>query len=154
MRHAERVVDVEIGALGQLGGEGFVVALLPGVEAEVLEQHDAALWRARHDGSCLGAHAVACEDDGAAQQLAETRGHGPEAELRPDHALRTPEMRGQYYAGGAGVERVLDGRQRGPDARVVADDAPVQRDVEVDADEHTPSAKLEVADRSLGHVTD
>ena len=35
-----------------------------------------------------------------------------------------------------GVERVLDRRQRLADARVVADDAALERDVEVDADEH------------------
>ena len=41
MRGAERVVDVGVDALDQLGDERRVVALLARVEAQVLEQLDA-----------------------------------------------------------------------------------------------------------------
>ena len=43
VRRAERVVDVDVGQRGELPGEGRIVLLFLGVEAQVLEQHHAAL---------------------------------------------------------------------------------------------------------------
>lgn len=40
VRRAERVVDVQVGVGGQLGGKGRVVLLLLLVEADVVEQED------------------------------------------------------------------------------------------------------------------
>jgi len=57
-------------------------------------------------------------------------------------ALRAPQVRGENDHGRARVERVLDRRQRCRDARVVADRAALERDVEVDTDEHAPPFRL------------
>src|SRR4026208_1436653 len=48
---------------------------------------------------------------------------------------REPRV-GDDHTPGARVERVSDRRQRFANARVVADDTALERDVEIDADEH------------------
>ena len=93
------------------------------------------------------------ESHRAAQQLADARGDGPQAHLRIRLALRSAEVRGEDHARGARLERVIDRGQRLADARVVADDAALERDVEVDADEHAPALELEIANRAFGHVS-
>ena len=140
----ERVVDVEVGQLGQLPRKHRVVLLLRGVEAQVLEQHDvAAGMRLGHRRRGGLADAVAGEHDRPAQQRGQRRDQRLQAELRRDLALRPSEVRGEDD-GRALVERVLNRRQRGPDPRVVADHAVLDRDVEVDADEDALAGQVEV----------
>src|SRR4029079_10036112 len=64
-------------------------------------------------------------------------------DVRLRFALRAAEVRGQNHRR-ALLERVCDRRQRGPHARVIRDAAILQRDVEIDADEHAPAAEREV----------
>ena len=72
---------------------------------------------------------------GRAEQLGERAATGLQAHLGIGLALRPAEVRGQDDGRAPAFERVLDRRQRRADARVVADDAVLERDVEVDADE-------------------
>ena len=58
--------------------------------------------------------------------------------------LGRPQMRGEHH-GRAVIERVPDRRQRSPDARVVGDAAVLERDVEVDTDEHPLAGEIEIA---------
>ena len=65
VRRAEGVVDVDVGERRELPGERGVVRLLARVEAEVLEEEDAAR-RQRRDGlRRFGADAVGRERDAA-----------------------------------------------------------------------------------------
>ena len=77
VRRAERVVDVDVDALGELLGEAGVVLLLFRVEAQVLEQHDAG----RAGGGDCRADAVVGEGDGRAQELGQPRRDRPQAQL-------------------------------------------------------------------------
>ena len=77
-------------------------------------------------------------------------GHRLQAELRRRLALRPAEVRGENHRR-ALVERVLNRRQRRGDARVVGDRAVLERHVEVDADEDTLAAQIEILDRVFVH---
>ena len=69
MGRPERVVDVEVGQLGELPGKNRVVFLLRGVEAQVLQQHDmAAGVRLGHRRFGGIADAVGGEHDRPAEQ--------------------------------------------------------------------------------------
>ena len=50
VRGAERIVDVEIGEVGQFLGQGGIVVLLPRVEPEVLQQQDVTVLELVGDG--------------------------------------------------------------------------------------------------------
>ena len=151
MRRAERIVHVDVAQCGQPLREAGIVLLFLGVVAQVLEQHDAAGGRAAHGGLGRGADTVFGERHGATQQLTRSRGDRAQAHVRIRLALGTAEMRGQDHASRARVERVSDRRQRLANASVVADDAALERDVEVDADEHASAFQVEVANRSFCH---
>ena len=78
----------------------------------------------------------------------EPLGHRTERELHVPRAFRAPQVTG-HDRERACVQRELDRWQRRLDARVVADDAVLDRDVEIDPDEDAPAAQIEVADRQL-----
>ena len=69
MRRAERVVHVDVAQRGQPLREAGIVLLFFGVEAQVLEQHDAAGGCAAHGGLGRGTDAVFGKRNGAAEQL-------------------------------------------------------------------------------------
>ena len=119
---AERVVDVDVGEGRELEAERRVVALLAGVEAQVLEEDDPA-GRKRSDGFLrLLSDAVACERDGGAEAYLQRARHGSERVLRVARALRLAEVRGEDEAGAALAGEVERG-QRLDHARVVPHDA-------------------------------
>ena len=68
-----------------------------------------------------------------------------------DLSLRPAEMRREDHRR-ALLERVPNRRQRRANARVVGDDAVLERDVEVHADEHTAPRQIEISDREF-HVS-
>ena len=84
MRRPEGVVDVDVGVRGERRGEGRVVGLLLGVEAQVLEQQDLA-----------GPHPL-------------ERVLGPEPEGVAGHRHVAPEQLGQALADRAQPEAVGD----------------------------------------------
>ena len=150
MRRAERIVHVQIGERGQRRRELRIVFLFLRVEPQVFEQHDAAAGCLRliHDPARLVADAVVDERHGLAEELGEAIGDRPQAHLRIHFALRPAQM-AREHDGGAVIERVLDRRQRRADPRVVADDAVLQRDVEIDADEDALALEIEIPDRKF-----
>ena len=148
MARSERVVHVEVGELRQLLRERRVVLLLLLVEADVLEQRRGcgpepapARWpssparrRSRWRSSPRWSSSRArC----AATGFELNSGLGP--------PFGPPEVRGQDH-GRPVLERVLDGRQRRADARVVLDAPFLDGHVEVHADEDA----LARADRDHG----
>ncbi len=95
------------------------------------------------------ADAVVGEPNRPAEKIREPRGDGAEAHLRIRLPLRSSEVARQHD-GGSLVERVRDGRNRRADARVVADHAVLQRDVEIDPDEDPLTAEVQILDGELG----
>ena len=127
MRRAERVVDIEVAAVGELAGEALVVRRLARVEARVLEHVDALVR----------------------QELAQPRRDRSHRVLRAVLLrLRPAEVRADADLGGVPLEQEVEGRQRGADAGVVGDVAVLERHVEVGADEHGLPRDRRVADRA------
>ena len=158
VRRAEGIVHVDLGQRRQRFRESRIVGFLFRVEAQVLEQqHLARLELARHLFGNL-AHAIRREGhvDAIAEflveQLAQPDGHGPQRILRIRLALGPAQVRGQNHFG-AVPQRVLDGGQRGHNARVVGNRLSVfgQRYVEINADKHPLVGQFDVFDRELGH---
>ena len=120
MYGAEGVGHVQLRHGGQLLGEGRVVLLLAGIEAQVFQQHDLAALQRCGLGLGVLAHNVPGEDDLLPQQLAETLCHGGKAQLAFPLALGLTQM-------GAGddrrllLQKVADGGQRRHDALVTGD---------------------------------
>ena len=151
VRGAERVVHVAIGELGELLREGGIVLLFLRMKAEVLEQHELSVARAvrlRHRAARLAADAVGREEHRPLEEIREAVGHRPEAHIGDWFALRPSEV-AREDNGSALVERVANRRQRRADARVVTDDAALERHVEVDADEDALPSEIQIPDREL-----
>ena len=152
MRGAERVVDVHVAERGQLLAERGVVLLLALVEAQVLQHEHVAVAQRRGLRARVVAHRVGCEHDGLAQQLRELLGGGAQRErLFEALARRAAEMAHEHDARTLRDE-LLDGGQRGADARVVGDDAVFHRHVEVDAHERAQTVRVQLVDGfDVGH---
>merc|ERR1711966_461940 len=152
VRGAERVVDVEVGKLGELLGEVLAVLLLVLVEADVLEEAHGAVVHARDGILDDVAHAVVNLGHGAGEELGEARAARGEAELVLGAILRAAQVGGDEDLG-AVLDEVLDGGDGGADAGVVGDlEVLVEGHVEVAAHEHGLALEvslLEVADGLL-----
>ena len=130
VRRAEGVVHVGVEAVDEPRDEGRVVALLPRVEAQVLEQLDPR---------------------GQLGEAGADRGHGVALVRR---ALRPAEV-GRRDHGRALLLQPPDGGQRGADAEVVGDGTVLHRDVEVGAEQDASAVErrevLEGGDAEGGH---
>ena len=111
MRRAERVVDVDVGEFGELPGKRRIVLLLLGVEAQILQEDDAAAT------ACLGdrflrrlADAVGREHHRVLQQFRHPLRDRLQRVLGVWSALRASEMRAENDRGRPLLERVLDRR--------------------------------------------
>jgi hypothetical protein len=60
-------------------------------------------------------------------------------------------MRGDDHDARARLDGISDRRQRLANAGVVADDAVLERDIEIDPDEHAATGEVEVANALLHH---
>jgi hypothetical protein len=152
VRSAERVVHVDVAKCRQSPRKSSVVPLLLGVEPQVLEQHQAAGRDACRDRFSRGADAVPGERHRPADELRQPGRDGAQAHLGIRLAFRAAQVRRQHDARRAGVERVLDGRQRRTNSRVVADHAVLERDVEIDAHEDARALQRQVTNGFLRHV--
>ena len=127
MRRAERVVDVDVAAVGELVREALVVRRLARIEPRVLEHADPLVR----------------------QQLAQPR---RDRFHRVSRAvllgLRPAEMRADTHLCRVALEQKLQRRQRGADTRVVCDTAVLERHVEVGADQDGLARDVGVADRA------
>ena len=155
---AEGVVDVDVAEAGELFGEGGIVGLFFGMEAEVFEQEGLAGLEITGELGGDLADAVGGEGDvfvlvdDVVEEQAEAVDDGAEAHGVDGLALGTAEMGGEDDLGFV-AEGVLDGGDGLADAGVVGDGAVFEGDVEVDADEDALVGEVEVANGEFGHVT-
>jgi hypothetical protein len=144
VHRAEGVVHVRVGERGELVGEGrplgVVLAGLPRVEPQVLQQGHLAGGQRVHGGPGGLADRVGGEEDGRTEQLAEAGRHRRQAEGRIRRALRAAQV-GDHDHGGPGLAERGQGRQHRPDPAVVRDRPVrlVERDVQVGAHQHAPT---------------
>ncbi len=117
------------------------------MEPEVLKQNDLPCLHRVYCFLRFFAYAVLRKNDLGIQKLAQTLCDGSEGKLRLDLALRTSEVRHQYYLS-AVVEQVLDRRESRLNARLVCD-LPVfiQRHVEINAHKHLFSLYVNIFNR-------
>jgi len=142
---AERVVHIEVAEGRQLFGEDRVVARLPRVEPDVFQHQDVAVVHGV-DGRLRGrSNAIIDVFDRPLQQFAESGGQRRRPRGFVDLAIRAAEVRHQDHPGAA-AHQVLDRRQRLADPGVVLDAAILDRDVEVDAEEHALPGDVDIAD--------
>ena len=150
MRGAERVVHMQRSASAASGGP----LRRPG-RFFLLRDESAGSRAARHGlPACAVRMAFAAADRRCSRRRTSRAGQAvPRGDRPPAEGLNSgfglPFGRPRWLARihrGAVVERVLDGRQRCPDTRVVANHAALERHVEVDADE---DARWPLSDRSL-----
>ena len=140
--------DIAVGSegLGDLG----IVLLLTLVEADVLENEDLARL---DSGDSLGSLlAVGVGDKGNVEtgELSELLGDGLEGELGLEAgAIGTAEVAHEDDASIV-LDEVVDGGQGSLDAGGVANDAILDRHVEVNADENALAVDIDVADGLLG----
>ena len=135
MRRGEGVVDVDLAKGREIGGEGGVVGLFPGVETQILEQRELAIAKLGHHRPGLGADTVAGEGHASAQCLAQLGRDGGKGERRIGLALGPPEVGHDDHPGALGGE-FPQGRHQTRDPRPVRDLAIGHRDVEVGAHQH------------------
>ena len=130
------------GVLGQTAG----LALLLGVETQVLEQHHlAGLEVLGHFGGLL-THAVAREEDLLTQTCLDGGHDLLERELGIGILLGTSQMRHEYY-GTALLQNLLDGGDGGTDAGVVGYMAfAVEGHVEIHTDYGTLALEIVIVD--------
>src|SRR5512146_1435773 len=113
MSGSEGVIDVEVGELRQLLGEGLVVGFFFGMEPDVFEQQGLAALELTCQFFGLHANAVGREadvlaaSDALVEQDAKALGDGAQAEFRLRLALGTSEMRRENELG-AVTQRVFD----------------------------------------------
>ena len=147
---AEGVVDVQAREPGEGGGEGVVVGLLLGVEAQVLEERHLA--RGEGSGDVLGgtADAVLGEGDVLPKKLGQSLSDGREAEIGAALAPGATEV-GTDEHGRAVLGQVADGGERLADAGVVGDGASIKGHVEVGAQEDPLAIDADVAHGALAN---
>ena len=146
VRRTERVVDIDFRQRGKRLGEIGVVLGLARLEADVLEQEQLAGLQRRGLGLRVVADDVPGHRDRLAEQLAQAGRHRREGELGLHFALRTSEV-GAEDDCRVVVKQVLDGRQGRNDALVRGDDAVLERDVEIAADEYLFAVYVDVLHR-------
>ena len=147
---AERIINIELRQARELSGEVGVVLGLAFVESEVLEQQSPAIGHSVGSRRRIASHRLLAKNDVRAEVLAEFLRHRAEAHLGNGLAFGASQMRGEDQAR-AGAERFLERRQRGADARVVLDDAVLERHVEIGADEDPLATDLERIHRKFVH---
>ena len=121
MDGAERILDEQVVAVGQLARELRVVGGLPRVEARVLEHRELAV-----------------------EQLPQPLLDGLHR-VRGVRALRPAEVRADRDGGGRAVAEQLERRQRGADAGVVRHASVLERHVQIGANEDAAAFDLRVA---------
>src|SRR4029453_8793719 len=154
MRRTERIIYVDIREAGEGRSKVGIVLLLFRMKAKILEEYDAV---PRANGLVYGrfrplADAVLGKGHRPPENLRKPRGYRPKAELQCNGPLRPTEMAGEHKPRRTTIQRVLDCRNRGADACVVADASFLERDVEVDAGEDALAPQIEVFDRQLSQM--
>ena len=144
MRYREGVVDENVAELGQRGDESRIVLLLAGIKARVLQADDVAVLHRRH--RVLGglSDAVVDEFDRPLDDVRHLGCHRLER-IFLIASLRAAEMR-QQYDFGALVGDLGERVRHALDAGGVADNAVLDRNVEVDAYQHAFSLYVDMVE--------
>ena len=156
MCRTECIVDVKIRKACKLLGKFFVVGLLFGVEAQILQQKGLAFFEFSGHLFGFNAHAVGTEANIFAagqfpiKQHAETLSHWLQAHLRIRLPFRTPEVRSQDQPRSM-AESMLNSWESFADAGVVHNTAIVERDVEIHAHEDAVVVERQIANGKFGH---
>ena len=143
---AKGIVDIEVGKRSQLTAKAGVVFFFFRPETQVFKQHDLA--GLQRGGQCAGAlpRHVLRQLDGLVQKLAQARGDRAQRIFGVDLALGPAEM-GTQNDGRPLGQKVADGGQGRRDAGLVGDDAVLQGDIEVTAQQHLFAGNSNVGDR-------
>ena len=146
MGSAERVIDVGVTELGEFLAKCGVVFLLALVEAQVLEQKHVPLAKRRRLLLRVLAHRIARERDRLAEKLCQSQGSWTQRELLLEAlARRTAEMAHEDDARTV-ADKLLDGRQRRFDPRVIGHDAVGYGNVEINAHENALATRIKLVD--------
>ncbi len=143
VRRREGVVHVDVAQRREGLGEARVVGFFLRVEAQVLQQGDAAGLQALRRRFRRRADAVRRETDLLAQDLRNLRHQGLQRHLRVRPALGPAEVGQQQHLRALG-RKIADGRRRALQASRVAHLAAGHRHVEVDAHQHALSGDFRV----------
>ena len=139
MRGAERVMHKNIAQRSHLARQRLGVFLLADVQAAVFQQHDLAGLHVH------AVHPVGHQRHVALHQFAEALGHRLQRVGGLEFALFRPAQMRRHHHRGTSVERHLNARNRGPNARVFGNLARVVlRHVEVGANENAFAGDLAV----------
>ena len=152
VRRSERVVDIDIAQRGELFRKAWIVLLLLGMKAQVLEQQHFA--RGRPHLFHLWPHAIRRHFHGTPEQLRQPNRHRLEAHLRIRLALGAAQVACQNHTR-AMVERVLNGGERRPHPFVAGNLLPPrrQRDIKVRTDENRFALEIQISNRNFRHIT-
>ena len=145
MDDAEAVGDECVAELGVLAGELFALLVdlggLTGIEPDVFEQGDLTITQSGDRLGSGGANDVGGQRDLHAGKLSEALGDGGQREGGVDLALGAAEV-GHDNDLGTSVGEGLEGRQGRADTAIIGDDAVLERNVEVGADEDALAAQV------------
>ncbi|EGE56036.1 hypothetical protein RHECNPAF_770084 [Rhizobium etli CNPAF512] len=137
----EGVVDINIAVGGKRLGEVGIVLFLAFVEARVFQKQDITVIH-RGDGGGGGlAGAVGRRRHGVIEHFLDGGGNQRQRQIRRRAVLRSAEMGEQDHLG-ALLGQFEDRRRHTLDARRIGDLAILDRNVEVDADEHALAADV------------
>jgi hypothetical protein len=142
---AERIVDIEFGEGGELGGELGIVGFFFGVEADVFEEADLTVFEGVGGLDHIRADDIGEEGDVLAEELGQTSGDRREGEFGILFAFGAAQVAAEDDARALG-EEVFDGGEGFGDAAVVGDLAVFDGDIEIAADEDAFSGGVDVAD--------
>jgi hypothetical protein len=142
---AEAVRDERVAELGELLGEGapfgVVLAGLPRVETQVLEQHDVAVVERADGRRRRGADGLVDELDGRAEQLRHAHRHRLQRVAGLGLALRAAQVADDHDLRPR-IAKLADRGERGADAAVIGDNAVGQRNVQIAADDDGAGAQV------------
>ena len=145
MSGAEGVVDEDLGHRGEFFREFGVVGFLSFVEPGVLEKERLSAIESGGHLLGLGADRVGSELHFLSEELGESRGYRSQSVFHVSLTLRLAHV-GAEDDDSAFVEKVLYRGESPDDPLVRSDDAVLQGDVEVAADENFPAGNIDVFD--------
>lgn len=145
---AEGIVDIELGEGGELGGEVGIVGFFLGVEANVFEEADLAVFEGVGALGDFGADNIGEKGDVLDEELGQASGDGGESEFGVFLAFWPSEVAAQDDACALG-EEVFDGGEGFGDAAVVGDVAVFDGDIEIASNEDAFAGGVDIADSLL-----
>jgi hypothetical protein len=148
VRCTERIVHEDIAIRGESLGERWIVALLAGMESNVLKKKEFARSQATNSVVGTNAECITGRWHIDANELGEPFGGGSEAQAINNATIRSAKVRHDHDRCAAIQER-LDRWNCGADARVVDDLSIGERHVKVNAQQHALTLHVQLTNRAL-----